>query len=97
MRILIITPEYPPDHGGGIITYYRELVPALVAEGCKVTILKGSAYIHGKANQYIDGVCVKYLESQRFEKWCNRLINLELMPQLRRHLAAAFALHEQAK
>jgi len=96
VRVLIITPEYPPDHGGGIITYYRELVPALVAQGCKVTILKGSAYTHGKANQTIDGVCVKYLESQRFEKWLECLITLEMMPQLRRHLATAFALHEQA-
>jgi glycosyltransferase involved in cell wall biosynthesis len=97
MRILIITPEYPPDHGGGIITYYRELVATLVSEGCKVTILKGSAYTHGKANQTIDGVCVKYLETQRFEQWLDRLITLEMVPQLRRHLAAAFALHEQAR
>ena len=96
MRVLIITPEYPPDHGGGIITYYRELVPALVAEGSKVTILKGSAYIHGKAEQNIEGIRVKYLESQRFRRWLDRLNNLEMFPQLQRHLAAAFALHEQA-
>ena len=44
MKLLIVTPEYPPDHGGGISTYYRDLVPALSAEGCEVTILKGSAY-----------------------------------------------------
>ena len=69
----------------------------MVAEGCKVTILKGSAYIHGKAEQNIGGIPVTYLESGRFEKWLDRLINLELMPQLRRHLAAAFALHEQAR
>lgn len=97
MRVLIITPEYPPDHGGGIITYYRELVPALVAEGCKVTILKGSAYIHGKEEQNIGGIPVTYLESGRFEKWLDRLVTFEMVPQLRRHLAAAFALHEQAR
>ena len=97
MRVLIITPEYPPDHGGGIITYYRELVPALAAAGCKVTVLKGSAYIHGKSNEVMNGVVVKYLETKRFEKWIARMVALEMFPQLRRHLAAAFALHEQAK
>lgn len=97
MRLLIITPEYPPDCGGGIATYYRDCVPALAAAGCKVTILKGSAYIHGKSDEVINGVIIKYLETKRFEKWIEKLVTLEMFSQLRRHLAAAFALHEQAE
>lgn len=97
LRVLIITPEYPPDHGGGIITYYRELVPALVSEGCQVTVLKGSSYTHGKPDEVINGVPVKHLETRRFENWLVHLAGLGMFPQLRSHLAAAFALHEQAK
>jgi len=97
VRVLIITPEYPPDHGGGIITYYRELVPALIAEGCKVTILRGSAYVHGNTDEEIDGVPIKNLESRRFKDWLARLVALEMFPELHRHCAAAFALHEQAR
>jgi len=97
VRVLIITPEYPPDHGGGIITYYRELVPALAAVGCKVTVLKGSAYLHGQPNGVVGGIPIRCLETRRFDDWLARMITLEMFSQLRSHLAAAFALHEQAE
>lgn len=97
MKLLIVTPEYPPDHGGGISTYYRDLVPALRAEGCDVTVLKGSAYVHGDRSYELEGVSVQVLETPRFERWFKRLTHFEMFPQMRRHLAAAFALHEQAR
>ena len=97
MRLLIVTPEFPPDHGGGISTYYRDLVPTLSAEGCEVTILKGSAYTHGDQGYESDGVKVQVLETSRFEQWLKRFAHFEMFPQMRRHLAAAFALHEQAR
>jgi len=97
MKLLIVTPEFPPDHGGGIVTYYRDLVPALRAEGCEVTILKGSAYTNGDQGYESDGVQVQVLETTRFECWLDRIAHFAMFPQIRRHLAAAYALHEQAR
>jgi glycosyltransferase involved in cell wall biosynthesis len=97
MKILLVTPEYPPDFGGGIITFYRDLVPALRQHGCDVSVLKGSAYVHGGAPYEQDGVRVSVLSTAGFEAWNARFDHLSMFPELRRHLAAAFALHEQAR
>ena len=39
---------------------------------------------------------VEVLETTRFERWLERFAHFAMFPQMRRHLAAAFALHEQA-
>lgn len=96
MRILIVTPEFPPDQGGGIITYYRDLAIALVALGCEVRILKGSAFEHGGDPYQFEGIQVSVLETWRYKNWLNRFSHFEMFPDLRRHLAAGFAMHEQA-
>ncbi len=95
MRILIVTPEFPPDHGGGIITFYRDLTPALVQLGCNVQILKGSAYINGQPDYECEGIKVSVLDTRRFEEWIDRFGHFAMFPDLQRHLAAAFAMHEQ--
>lgn len=95
MRILIVTPEFPPDTGGGIISYYRDLVPALRRRGCEVVIVKGSAVTHGGADHEEDGVRVVSLKSEQFQKWLIQFRNFEMFPQLQRHLAASFAIHDQ--
>ncbi len=97
MKLLLVTPEFPPDHGGGIITFYGNLVPALRGLGCCVSVLKGSAYIHGEAAYEHDGTQVTVLERERFQNWLQRFDHFAMFPELQRHLAAAFALHEQAK
>jgi glycosyltransferase involved in cell wall biosynthesis len=96
LKILLVTPEYPPDIGGGILRYCRDLASGLRAEGCHVDVLKGSAFTHGAAPYSADGVAVTSLESVRYAKWLSQFRHFELFPELRRHLAAAFALHEQA-
>lgn len=96
MRILFVLPEYPPDHGGGIITFYRDLVSALRADGLHISILKGSAFVRGGASYCHDGVEVSVLTNDRYEKWYHQLNRFLMFPELRRHLAAAFAMHEQA-
>ena len=42
MRLLILTPEYDGS-GGGIMTFYQSLVPALQAHGVAVRVIEGSA------------------------------------------------------
>src|SRR5438309_5796811 len=93
MRVLIVTPEYPPDSGGGIGSFYSELVPGLEANGCEVSVLRGSAFLHDRGLHSKDKVSV--LEQSRFKRWLDRFNHLAMFPTLRRHLAAAFALHEQ--
>jgi glycosyltransferase involved in cell wall biosynthesis len=96
VKVLLVVPEYPPTFGGGIGTYYRELVPALRHHGCEVSVLKGSAFIHGEASYEHDGVTVGVLETARYDKWLAQFGHFTMFPELRRHLAASFALHEQA-
>jgi len=96
MKILLVTPEYPPDFGGGIGAFYRTLVPALQKLGGKISVLKGSAFVHGGDTYEHDDVSVRTLETARYQRWLERFVHFAMFPDLRRHLASAFALHEQA-
>ena len=94
MKILLVTPEYL--FGGGIAKFYRDLVPALRKQGCEVSVLKGSAFVCGAQPYEYGGVGVLTLETALYRKWLEQFAHFAMFPELRRHLAAAFALHEQA-
>jgi glycosyltransferase involved in cell wall biosynthesis len=97
MRVLIVTPEYPPDSGGGIGSFYSALVPALEANGCEVAVLRGSAFSQGRGLNSKNHTKISVLEQSQFERWLDRFNHLAMFPMLRRHLAAAFAMHEQVE
>src|SRR2546428_2765647 len=97
MKILIVTPEFPPDCGGGIATFYANLAPALRKHGWSVMVIKGSAFSHGNGVYEWEAVPTCLLETERFLKWQSRFAHFGMFPELRRHLAAAFAIHEQAR
>src|SRR5690242_218082 len=96
MRILFLIPEYAVS--GGIGTFYRVLLPQLRDCGLEVTVLEGSAFrLAGEgAKRVIDGIEFQVLEEKRFLSFWNRFGAFEAAPTLRRHLAAAWALWEQA-
>lgn len=98
MKLLFILPEYLPQGGGGIITFYRHLLPEFVRQGHQVKVIIGSGLTHRASadQQSIDGVDVEFLETSRFEKYLQRFAHFAVMPGLRRYLAAAWACHEQA-
>ena len=99
MKLLFILPEYLPHPGGGIITFYRALLPQLVAEGHEVHVIVGSA-MSAEANRnpiVIDGVKVESLDQQLRDKYHQQFQAYASMPWLRRHLAAAWAIYEQAE
>lgn len=59
-------------------------------------VLKGSAFVHGQPAYEHEGTKVTVLESARYSNWHGRFAHFAMFPQLRSHLAAAFAIHEQA-
>ena len=97
MHLLILTPEYR-GCGGGIVTFYRALAQALREVGLKVRVIEGSAVYAAeqKAVREFDGVTVETLERLRIERWWGRFQAFAAVPGLRRHLAAAWAMWEQA-
>jgi glycosyltransferase involved in cell wall biosynthesis len=96
VRVLVLTPEFD-GHGGGIITFYRALAPALRAKGVELRVIEGSA-VHAaadRATRMRDGISVETLELTRLERWQERFPAFAATPGLRRHLAAAWAMWEQ--
>jgi glycosyltransferase involved in cell wall biosynthesis len=96
MRLLLLTPEFD-GHGGGIITFYRALAPALRANGVELRIIEGSA-VHAAADRNTrlqEDICIETLELARLERWQKGFAAFAATPGLRRHLAAAWAMWEQ--
>ena len=96
LRLLFVLPEYPPESGGGIATFYGALLPALVRQGHHVHVLVGSAFTHGTAPYERDGVTVEMLETGRTERLLPAYSRYAAMPDVQRFLASARALWEQA-
>ncbi len=96
MRLLILTPEFSGS-GGGIMTFYRNLLPAVQRVGVTVRVVEGSAFYAGERNaRSVDGIDVETLELDRLQRWMGRFSAYAAAPSLRRHLAAAWAMWEQA-
>ena len=99
MKILFVLPEYLPRVGGGIITNFSSLLPWLARAGHEVRVIYGSSFVNtpGGAKSTINGVEVEVLDSDLFAKFIPRFGRYETAPKLQRHLAAAWALWEQAQ
>ena len=97
MRLLILSPEYE-GCGGGITTFYRALIPELQARGVEVRLIEGSAchMAEEKSLHRDGGFARETLEASRVRRWHGEFGHLAATPLLRRHLAAAWAMWEQA-
>lgn len=96
MRLLFVLPEYLPQEGGGIITFYRWLLPELVRQGHSVDVVVGSGVTQASFLQDVDGVRVSYLGRERFRALAPRFSRWAALPSIVNHLAAAWGLFEQA-
>jgi glycosyltransferase involved in cell wall biosynthesis len=98
LKLLFMLPEYLPHSGGGIITFYRMLLPQFVAMGHEVRVIVGSAMFaeQNRNPVVIDGVKIESLEQALSDKYYHQFQTHASMPWLRRHLAAAWAMYEQA-
>ncbi|MFB6231477.1 MAG: glycosyltransferase family 4 protein [Salinibacter sp.] len=96
MNILFVLPEFPPQYGGGIATYYKTLLPAIAAQGHAVDVLVGSAYTSDHPRREEQGYSVEFLDVDRRTRATEKFTAYEAVPPLRRTLGAAWALFQQA-
>lgn len=96
MKLLFILPEFYPQEAGGIIRFYKELLPALSAKGCSVKVLVGSAYTRQDYHTDWKGIEVSYLSPSLFDKYADQFSRYEMLPLVRKSLASAWAMYEQA-
>ncbi len=98
MKLLFVTPEYLPDSGGGIITFYRFLLPELVRQGHEVTALVADGRHIGDTDRTIDGVQVRYLDRVTHGRWLAQFARYAVVfPWLQEHLALAWAAWETTR
>ncbi|MGH7884942.1 MAG: glycosyltransferase family 4 protein [Thermodesulfobacteriota bacterium] len=96
MKILFILPEYKPFPGGGLATYYINLLPALLKRKVSIDVIVGSAFYHGEDSFNDNGINVRSLKSKHYFKYFELFSKFEIFPELRRHLASAWGMYEQA-
>ena len=80
------------------MTFYRALGASLREAGVELHVIEGSG-LHAAescAHRVVDGIPVQTLEQARLARWWDRMPAFAALPGLRRHLAAAWAMWEQA-
>jgi glycosyltransferase involved in cell wall biosynthesis len=97
MDILFVLPEFPPEHGGGIATYYKTLIPAAASEGHSIDVLVGSAYTNAHERREEETYSVEFLDVELRGQTIEEFAAYEVVRPLRRTLAAAWALFRQAE
>ncbi len=98
MNLLCMLPEYVTHAGGGIITFYRHFLPLLARQGHQVRVIVGSGATAESttSRRNIDGVSVETLSHRLLLKYHAMFSRYVATPGLRRYLAAAWAMREQA-
>ncbi len=97
MRIAIVTPEFPPHAGGGILKYYDVLADALVAAGASVTVLVATPFSAHQDYTTSSGVEVRFVPLADVERHAARLTHLAAAPMFRRWIGASLAAAEAAQ
>jgi glycosyltransferase involved in cell wall biosynthesis len=91
MRLLILTPEFPPHTGGGILKYYSLLADSLRELGTEVTVLVSSPFSSFDDYTTRTGIDVRFVPSADVAREAARLTHLAAAPMFRRFVAAALA------
>lgn len=97
MKLLCVIPEYPPSFGGGIGTYYGNLLPALADKGIEITAVVGSAAAECPESPDGGPVRVLPLDQVLARKLRSEFSAFNAAPDFVRHLSAAWAAYEQTE
>jgi glycosyltransferase involved in cell wall biosynthesis len=95
MKLLFVLPEYGPHSGGGIATYYKDLLRICAERGHYVRVILGSPHTVGTARARLAGVEVEELDTRLFAKYLRGFQRCAIFPELQSHLAAGWAAWEQ--
>jgi len=96
LKLLFILPEYLPDSGGGIITFYANLLPRLVERGNRVKVLVANHSSLDRSERIENGVEVEYLKSSFVDEarlGCKKFRNDALWA----YMPLAWGAYQQAK
>ncbi len=97
MKLLFILSEYLPESGGGIISYYAEILPQLVASGHAVDVLVASSTAMDRPEMVLDGVRISYLKSSYLRQSQKGFDRFRIgFPTCAAFLPVAWAAYEQA-
>ncbi|MBD2508827.1 glycosyltransferase family 4 protein [Nostoc muscorum FACHB-395] len=95
MKLLFIIPEYPPCSGGGIATFYSNLLPELSRQGHQVRVVVGSAFSPALTDYQVNGLTIEFLKPQAVNANLAKFNRYHAIPEFQRHLAAAWTIWEQ--
>jgi len=90
VRLLAITPEYPPHAAGGILKYYQLMASAWTAAGAEVSVLVSTPYSSFDDYDH-QGIKVRFVPVEHVDRQADRLTHLAAAPTYRRWIAAALA------
>jgi len=90
MRLLVVTPEFPPHAGGGIQKYYALMTAAWCAAGADVCVLVASPYSQFDGYD-AGGLRVRFVPLDDVNRHVERLPHLAAAPLFRRWIAAGRA------
>jgi glycosyltransferase involved in cell wall biosynthesis len=96
LNILFILPEYYPHSGGGISSYYLHYINALKPHCKRVKVIVGSGYVQGDEKLTHNGIEVEYLDPLLYKEQLKKFTKLDLLPEYRNNIAAAWAMWQQS-
>ena len=99
MKLLFILPEFHPETGGGICTYYTELFKENQKNGnWNVTVIQGSGVkSRGGGKTSWGEIPIHYLQAELLIKYKKQFKHFSIFPELQNHLASSWAIYELAQ
>lgn len=97
-NILFVLPEFYPETGGGICSYYVGLLSKLhLYAEWNITVIQGSAYdmLDGKSEWH--AIPIHHLSRSLFNAQKENFKHFSIMPEFQNHLAASWAMYELAQ
>ena len=94
--LLFILPEFYPHPGGGLATFYMELLPHLTPHFKKIKVIVGSGYTQKNFETTYRNIDIEYLKPVLFNKYLDTLQKFNAISDFKRNLAASWAMFEQS-